>query len=113
MAPPEQRTVVPMPHSSVVPKQPGCSIKILAEAPSEGARALGTIHLIGHVPAEAEVIRQLEQKACEIGADAIFVRKIEQQSAAGQIDFEVTASAYALESGGASSVPGGKSAGEP
>jgi hypothetical protein len=84
-------------RSSDGERKPGCSIRILAEAPHEGARKLSTIRLAGRVPSEVEVIALVEQKACELGADAIFVRQIQQQSAAGQIDYQITAIAYVLD----------------
>jgi len=48
------------------------------------------------VSKEAEVIIAVDRKACEMSANAIFVRQIQQRSTAGQIDYEITAAAYAV-----------------
>jgi hypothetical protein len=77
-------------------KRSGCSVKILAEPPYDGAPALGMIHLAGRVSQEGEVIRLVNQKACDIGADAVFVRQIQQRSTDGKIDYEISAAAYAI-----------------
>jgi hypothetical protein len=107
-APSNQRMAIPTFRCSDASKSLRCSVKILAQAPPGGARNLGTIHLAGRVSREAEVITLVDQMACEIGADAIFVRQIEQRSTGGQIDYKITASAYALSSGEAPPAPEGQ-----
>jgi len=75
-------------------KKTRCSIRILAEPPIDGVRSLGTIHLVGHVSREGEIINLVDQKACQMGADAIFVREIQQRSVRGEIDYEIRAAVY-------------------
>lgn len=104
-APSNQSKAIPAFRSNEASKRLRCSVKVLAQAPAGGARNLGTIHLAGRVSRESEVIALVDQKACEIGADAIFVRQIEQRSTGGQIDYKITASAYALGSGEAPPAP--------
>jgi hypothetical protein len=86
-------------------KRSRCSIRILAEPPLDGVRSLGTIHLAGHVSREGEIINLVDQKACKMGADAIFVREIQQRSVRGQIDYEIRAAVYLFGNDDAPSTP--------
>ena len=89
----------PAPRVSESPQKARCTVRVLVQPPYDGARNVGTIHLAGKVSTEAEVIRIVDRKACEIGADAIFVRDIQQLSSGGLIDYNITAAAYALGDG--------------
>ncbi len=86
-------------------KSQRCAVIVLAEPPGEGAVSVGTIHLSGRVSKEADVITSVDRKACEMSANAIFVRQIQQRSTAGQIDYEITAAAYAVSGLAASPAP--------
>ena len=79
--------------------KPGCSIKVLADPPLNGAVSLGAIHLSGQVRREADVLKLVDQKACDMKANAIFVREIRQQTTGVRIDYEIRAAAYLIGGG--------------
>lgn len=95
------------------PKSQRCSVMVLAEPPGKGAVSVGTIHLAGRVSKEADVIMAVDRKACEMSANAIFVRQIQQRSTAGQIDYEIIAAAYAVSGLAASPAPEEQSPAKP
>lgn len=102
--PPAENMAVHALPSGGSSKSQRCSVMVLAEPPAEGAVYLGTIHLAGRVSKEADVIMAVDRKACEMNANAVFVRQIQQRSTAGEIDYEITAAAYAIS--GAVAPPG-------
>jgi len=93
--PTENMAVHALPSSGSSESQ-RCAVIVLAEPPGAGAVSLGTIHLAGRVSKEADVIMAVDRKACEMRANAVFVRQILQRSTASQIDYEITAAAYAV-----------------
>jgi len=64
--------------------------------PSEKhARELGTIQLAGKLPSEAYIFALINHKACEMGANAIMIKHLEEQRGAGGIDYQATVAAFA------------------
>lgn len=97
----------------VQPKGLGCAPQTLDKMPSEGFRDLGTIRLAGTVPSRQDVIKLVDQKACQMGADAIYFQQMRQDSARGKVNYQVVAEVFVRsDSGAAGTSPGQTSPGE-
>lgn len=79
--------------AGVAPRDSGCAVKTLNQMPGAGFRELGTIRLAGAVPSAADVTTLLDQQACALGADAVFIKQIQEQSAGDKVEYEITAAA--------------------
>jgi hypothetical protein len=73
-----------------MPREPGCSIQTLDKPPGRSFLDLGTIQLGGRVPKEADVLALVNQKACEMGADAIIIKHLEEQRSRDGVNYEIT-----------------------
>jgi hypothetical protein len=80
----------------------GCSVKTLDHPPGADMRELGAVQLAGVVPNAADVIALVDQKACEMGAEAVLIAQIQEQSAGDGVHYNVTARAFAAKNGGQS-----------
>jgi hypothetical protein len=90
--PPNRLTVSRIIPSGVTRREPGCSIQTLDKRPGS-FRDLGTIQLAGSVPKEADVFALINQKACEMGAEAIVIRHLEEHRGRDGVNYEVTVNA--------------------
>src|SRR5438552_8070317 len=77
--------------AGVAPRDSGCAVKTLDKMPGTGFRELGTIRLAGTVPSAADVTTLLNQQACALGADGVFIKQMQEQSAGDKVEYEITA----------------------
>lgn len=79
--------------AGVASRHSGCAVKTLNKMPGTGFRELGTIRLAGAVPSAADVTTLLDEQACALGADAVFIEQMQEQSAGDKVEYEITAAA--------------------
>jgi hypothetical protein len=60
-----------------------CEVRILHERPATAAREVGTLKIDGAPAQRDDLYSLLKRRACEAGANAVFVKKIEKQRLEG------------------------------
>ncbi len=87
------------------PKEGDCEPQTLDKIPDAGYRPLGTFKLSGTVPSRVDVATLVNQKACQMGADAIYFQQMQQTGPPGHVDYAVVADTYTRIEGEAASEP--------
>jgi len=79
----------------VEPKQSDCAPQTLDKMPTEGFRVIGTLKLSGNVPSENDLTSLIDQKACQMGADALYFRHMRLRNIEhGKVNYTVVAEAF-------------------
>jgi hypothetical protein len=109
LLPPDLVLVARVGNADIPPRAAGCSLQTLEQTPSAIFRDLGSIELVGSVPAGKDVLMAVDQKACETGADAILVKQREERLNGDHVDYHVIAEALLLQKPRAASSPAAES----
>lgn len=82
--------------NGVAARGSNCEVRTLDKMPHDNFRELGTIRLSGVVTSSSDVITLLDQQACRFGADAIFIKQMQEQTAGDKVSYQVSAVAIGL-----------------
>jgi hypothetical protein len=97
--PPLQVTVARLVPSGLPAKPANCSMPELKSLPGNGVKKIGTIRISGVAAHQDDVLMLVRRKACEMGADAIFITAEQEQTSGGIAMYQVSADAIVYANG--------------
>lgn len=97
--PPVQVTVARLVPHGLKAKPADCPMPQLNSLPGKGVRNIGTIRISGVASHRDDILMLVRRKACEMGADAIFVTAEQEQTSGGIGMYQVAADAIVYADG--------------
>lgn len=93
MLAPLKITVVQVAPSEARPPKPAdCALPVQQSGPPPAdTRTIVTIELTGELPAQTDVWSLVKQRACESGADLVWVRQFEKKAAGAMTGYHIVA----------------------